>query len=279
MLRRLSLVLLAVWATSAWAQSVISAHSGVIHYVEGKATLDGKGVQPKFGEFPDVKPGQTLAVEGAPTEVLLTPGVFLRLDENSSFRMVSNKLDDTRVEIVSGSALIEVGELLQDNAITVLLHDAQIALLKKGLYRFDADPARLRVYDGEARVTSGSETIVAKKGREVEFGGVLSARNFDTKETDAFYRWSSRRAEYLAQANISAAKAAGGMGYTNSNWAWNPWYGMFTFIPMSGMYYSPFGWYFYSPRAVYYYVYAPAYSYGGGGAGRGASREHEPQTV
>src|ERR1041385_5281441 len=150
---------------AARSQSVISAHSGVIHYVEGKATLDGKGVQPKLGEFPDVKPGQTLAVEGAPTEVLLTPGVFLRLDENSSFRMVSNKLDDTRVEILSGSALIEVGELLQDNAITVLLHDAQIALLKKGLYRFDADPARLRVYDGEARVTSGPETIVAKKGR------------------------------------------------------------------------------------------------------------------
>ncbi len=197
----LSLALLA--AGSAWSQSVISAHSGVIHYVEGQITVDGTAVQPKFAEFPDVKPGQSLAAEDGRAEILLTPGVFLRLAEASSFRMLSNKLADTRVEILTGSAMVEVGELLADNAITLQFHDAQIALLKKGLYRLDSDGldsklGRLRVYEGEARVTSGSQTIAAKRGHEVEFGAVLESRNFDAKSTDAFYRWSARRAEYIA---------------------------------------------------------------------------------
>src|SRR5580698_1848377 len=107
MLGKLSLVLTVAMTSSAWAQSVISAHSGVIHYVEGQVTLDDTAVQPKFAEFPDVKQGQTLAAQDGRAEVLLTPGVFLRLAENSSFRMVSNKLSDTRVEVLSGNAMIE----------------------------------------------------------------------------------------------------------------------------------------------------------------------------
>ncbi len=245
-----------VLAGSVWGQSVISAHSGVIHYVEGQVMLDGQTVAPKFAEFPDVKTGQTLGAQDGRAEVLLTPGVFLRLSENSSFRMISNKLADTRVEILAGSALVEVGELLQDNAITLQFHDAQVALLKKGLYRVDADAGRLRVYDGEARVTSGSQTIIAKHGREVQLGAVLEAHGFDTKQTDAFYRWSARRVEYIAQANIVAAKSSGYASSGTSQWAWNPWFGMFTFIPSHGIYNSPFGYAFYSPVTVEY-VYAP----------------------
>src|SRR6202035_4433504 len=125
---RILFALTMLLTSSAWAQSVISAHSGVIQYTEGQVKLDGKTVQPKFAEFPDVKVGQTLAAEDGRAEVLLTPGVFLRVAENSAFRMVSNKLADTKVEIVSGTVVVEVSELLQNNAITLQVHDSQIAL-------------------------------------------------------------------------------------------------------------------------------------------------------
>jgi hypothetical protein len=273
---RFLLALTLVLTGSAGAQSVISAHSGVIQYTEGQVTLDGKTVQPKFAEFPDVKVGQTLAAQDGRAEVLLTPGVFLRVAENSSIRMVSNKLADTKVEIVSGTAVVEVSELLQNNAISLQVHDNQIALIKKGLYRIDADdPGRLRVYDGDARVTSGANsTVTAGRGREVVFGAVLEARNFDTKQTDAFYRWAARRDEYVAQANLVAAKSAGssfydvgsGLGYGATSgagaWAFNPWYGMFTFVPAYGMSMSPFGYSYYSPGTVGYFYGA---AYGGGG--------------
>lgn len=288
MLCRVALALVVLTAGSTWAQSVISAHSGVINYTEGQVQLDGKSVRLEPAKITDVKTGQTLSVEDGRAEVLLTPGVFLRLNENSSFKMLSSKLSDTRVEILTGTALIEVGELLQDNAITVAFQDATIELAKKGLYRIDADSARLRVYDGEAHVTSGTDVaVVAKKGREVLLGAVLQAHNFDTKQSDEFNRWSARRDQYVAQANVSAARTTGnyssgytsiGSGTGSGSWAWNPWFGMFTFIPYNGMYYSPYGYYYFSPRTVWS-VYQPYYgnfgnAYGSGRAAAVSSATH-----
>jgi hypothetical protein len=270
-------------------QSVISAHSGTIHYTEGQVSLDGGAVQSKFGEFPEVKPGQVLATQDGRAEILLTPGVFLRLAENSSFTMVSNQLSNTRLEIKSGTAMIEVGELLQDNAIAVAFHGADVSLGKRGLYRFDSDPNRFRVYEGDASiVTPSSDPTVVRKGHEIVLGDKLETQTFDAKNTDDFYRWSARRDEYVAQANISAAKSArdsgySGMGYNGTgyngagmtaglgSWAFNPWFGMFTYLPFDGTYFSPFGYGFYSPYAVggLYGPYSP-YLLGGGGGGTSA---------
>jgi len=247
-----------VFAAGAWAQSVISAHSGVIHYVEGDVTIDGTAVHPKFAEFPDVKSGQVLATEEGRVEVLLTPGVFLRLTDNSSVRMISNALADTRLEVVTGSALVEVGELLEHNAIAFDTAGAHLVLSKKGLYRITANPALLQVYDGQALVTTGSETVTAKKGHEIDVSAAKPVdTKFDTKNTDSFYRWSARRAEYVAAANVISARVASNSdyrsGYTGSGtgaWSWNPYFGMYTFLPGSGIYWSPFGSPFYSPGII-----------------------------
>jgi hypothetical protein len=288
-------------ASCAWGQSVISAQSGMVHYVEGKVLLEGQPVEPKFGDFPAVKNNEVLETAEGRAEVLLTPGVFLRLAENSSFKMLSNRLSDTAFEVLSGSAMVEVDELMKDNAITVRYKDATMALSKQGLYRVDADSGKLRVYDGEADVTYGIKTVQVHKGKQVELTETLLASTFDVKDTDAFYRWVSRRSEYIASANVSSARAAGnaplntsvpcaGQASTTANasfanaanpgtycnpwgspggppypygyngypgsfygagmWAWNPYYGMFTYMPGMGYGYSPFGWAIYSPVTV-----------------------------
>jgi hypothetical protein len=308
MLGRTVFALGLAFSGSMWAQAVISAHSGVIQLTEGTVELDGTAVQSpaRLGEFQDVKSGQTLTTKDGDAEILLTPGVFLRLAENSSFKMVSNKLTDTRVEVLSGTAMLQVGELLPDNAITVMYHNADIELSKRGLYRIDSAPeAKLRVYDGEAKVTSGDMSPVGlRKGREVVFGGdKLEAKNFDMKETDAFYRWNERRDQYVAQANITSARTAGtsgsgsgsgfysggmtsmagynGYGPGMGSWMFNPWFGMFTFMPYTGMYYSPFGYGYYSPFAVgSLYMPGSPYYMGGIPAGYGGvTRAGTPTTV
>ena len=250
-------------APAAWAQSVISAHSGIIHYVEGEVTIDGNAIHPKFAEFPEVKAGRLVATAEGRAEILLTPGVFLRMAENSSVRMVSNALADTRLELVSGSALIEVGELLEHNAISFEASGKHMELAKKGLFRIDANPAALRVFEGQARVSSGSESLTAHKGHQIDLETAkLTDTRFDTKDTDAFYRWSSRRAEYVAAANVVSARvtsnSAYSSGFANSPgaWSWNPYFGMFTFLPANGVYWSPFGSPFYSPAMVWA-VYMP----------------------
>jgi hypothetical protein len=283
---RIPLVLALAGSVCAWGQSAISAHSGMIHYVEGKVLLEGQPVDPKFGEFPEVKNDQVLQTEEGRAEVLLTPGVFLRVSENSSFRMLSNRLSDTALEMLSGSTMFEVDELLKDNAITVRYKDATVSLTKRGLYRFDAEAGRLRVYDGDAQAIYGVKTVEVHKGRQVELDETLTATNFDLKDTDAFYNWASRRSEYVAAANVSSARAAGNSGLgsgpgcggfastTNGTacnsgygspygyggyggygspygmWAWNPYYGMFAYVPGMGYGYSPFGWALYSPYTV-----------------------------
>ena len=205
-----------------------------------------------------------LAAEEGRAEVLLSPGVFLRLAENSSFRMVSNALSDTRIAVVSGSALIEVADLLPDNAITVEFRDTLIALPKRGLFRIEADIARLRVYEGEALLNPAADAVKVKKNREVDLDAAkLQTRNFDAKASDPFYRWSARRAAYVAAANIASARTAarsgyessgfgfGGVGRSYGSWSWNPWFGMYTYLPAAGIHMSPFGGLpYYSPGSI-----------------------------
>jgi len=267
-LRRLPVIFVSLAAVSAWGQNAISAKSGMVNYVEGSVLLDGKAVEPKFGNFPQVNDSQTLSTEEGRVEVLLTPGAFLRMAENSSFKMLSTRLSDTALEVLSGSAMIEVDELLKDNAITLHFKGGTVSVVKQGLYRFDTELSRMRVYDGEANVTFAEHNVNAKKGKQVVFGDTLVASSFDTKVTDPFYRWASRRAEYISMANVSSARTATANGYTSGSgssygtWAFNPWFGLYTFLPGVGYGYSPFGWGYYSPYTVGY-AYTP-YLYGGG---------------
>ena len=261
------------------AQSVISAKSGLIHYVEGQVYLGDQLVESKFGSFPDIKENAQLRSEEGRAEVLLTPGVFLRIGENSAIRMVTNRLIDTRVEFLSGSVLVEADELLKDNGVTIVYKDYTIQLQKKGVYRFDSDPAALRVYDGEVIAQYDGKSEEIKDGHLLSMNGEFKIARFDkNKDTDELYLWSRRRSEYLAMANVSAAKSLRDSGtyWSSSNWYWNPYFNMFTFIPGRGVYMSPFGYAFWSPFTVYNFLYSP-YSYygnygsyyGGGGSSRG----------
>jgi len=274
-------------AGSACAQYVISAHAGVVQYVEGRAYLNDQVVEPKFGQFPDIKENQEFRTEEGRAEILLTPGVFLRLGENSSIRMLSNHLTNTRFEVLSGSAMIECSDVPKDNSIEAVYKGNAIRFDKQGLYRIDTEPARVKVYEGEAVVTDGSGSLTVKGGKQTNLNGVLQAENFDRKDTDALYNWSDRRAAYVAKANIVSASTAGGSGYSGygngfgaydgigygpsflGGWAFNPFFGMYTYMPYSGFGYSPFGYTYFSPYTV---AYAPVYGSLGGYTSTGTTR-------
>lgn len=303
-----------------FGQQVISAHAGVVQYVEGDVTVGGEIINPKVGQFPSLKENDVLRTEQGRAEVLLTPGVFLRVGENSAVKMVSNRLTDTRIEFLQGSALVECDDLLKDNAVSILHSGASVGILKAGLFRFDGQPARVGVYNGEVKVTAADgKMTVLKNGHQATLEGTLEASKFDAKlEEDALYRWSSRRSDYVAMANVSAAKTAydsgnygggyggglsggigmggmgmgmGGMGMgmgygMGDSWAFNPFFGTYTFLPFDGTFMSPFGYAFWSPYSVWnmYSMYPSYYGYGpvGGGGyaagGRGLNSGATPYT-
>jgi hypothetical protein len=265
---------LALSAPGLLAQSVISAHSGVLNHYAGEVTIDGKAPQVKTGKFAEVGVNQELQTQIGRAELLLTPGVFLRAGENSAVRMDANKLSDTKITFLKGSAILNIVEVVKENSIAINYQDYSVTFLKSGIYRFDSEPAQLRVYTGEAVVTHGGSTIHLKDGRAVPFTPALVAEKFDNRNGDELYRWAKRRSEYIAVANLSAARRASN-GYSStgsSSWAYNPYYGLFTFIPGNGMICDPFSVFYgnryscyYSRSAAWRYYYPPVYNYGGGG--------------
>jgi hypothetical protein len=254
-----SAVLLAI-GPALQAQSVISARSGLIHHIEGTGvTLEGQPLKPKKAEFPQMKDGETLVTDAARVEVLLNPGAFLRMDEHSSLKLISGRLSDTRVEMLSGSAVLELDDLQKGNFLMLQFHDVKITPTKHGLYRMDAGQNRFRVFEGEAQVLRGDDAVQVKGGHQVEFDAVLASSKFRKKAQDSLDLWAAERSEEIALANFSSAnmvRRAGTSSYTSSGWYFNPYLSMFSYLPFSGYGYSPYGWLLYSPRTIVYY-YAP----------------------
>lgn len=235
---------------SLYAQYVISAHSGVVQYVEGKAYLNDTLVEPKFGNFLEIRENQELRTEEGRTEILLTPGVFLRMSEKSSIHMVSTRLTDTRIEILTGSAMVECDDAPKDNSVMLLYKGPSMLLVKHGLYRLDTNRARFQVYDGESIVKKESGQLTLKSGKRTALAGALIAETFDKRQGDELYIWSSQRSSYLAKANVASAMALRDSGPTSGSWSWNPMFGMFAFVPGRGTLDSPFGGSFWSPFTV-----------------------------
>lgn len=295
---------LGVW--TAQAQTVIGAKSGVINWAEGDVYLADKPYTMQPTQFGEVKENMVLRTEEGRAEILLPPGVFFRVGEKSSFKMISNRLIDTRVELLTGSAVMEVDDVDKNAAVTLVDKNATITLAKAGIYRFDTEPAQLKVYKGSADVEMGGQTMTVGAGKLLPLGGAVAvAEKFDIAQTDSLDHWSRRRAEVVANANVSAAKQAhyGGGGYGGlggyggyidpcatwgngpyggpygtgpiirplGTWGYNPWYGFGTYIPCNGRIYNPYGYYMWSPMAAYRQFYAPrpVYqpNYGGWGGG------------
>src|SRR3954453_14583464 len=80
------------------AQQLISAKSGLIHYAEGDAKIGEQTASPNNGIFQSLAVGKELTTGEGRAEMLLGPGQFVRLNENSSVKMISNKLDATRLD-------------------------------------------------------------------------------------------------------------------------------------------------------------------------------------
>jgi len=249
---RAAAILLSLAVPACWAQAVISAHSGMVNFVEGDVQLAGQPVKLDGAIFPEVKPGQTLSTQAGHAEILLTPGVFLRLDRNTSFQMISNRLADTQVEILSGSALVEADEVLRDNHVAVKVGDSETLLLKTGLYHFNADAGQVRAFKGKAQVSDAANSTELKGGRTLLVGSSLTPDRFDkNKSKDELYAWSEGRDQRLEIANIAVARRTSSNTFSNSLWAWDPWMNAYTFLPHSGWAYNPYGVPWYSPGSVW----------------------------
>jgi hypothetical protein len=244
---------------------------GTINYIEGKALIDGHALSQNSAGSTQLAVGQSISTQNGKVEMLLTPGIFLRVGDNSTVRMISPGLANTTLALEKGRAMVEVAEIRPENNVRIIEGSESTQLLKPGLYDFDGDQGQIRVFDGEAQVQTAGQQIDVKRGHNLNLHatGRLKARKFDRKAyEDDFYRWASLRAYYVAEANVDAARTYGGGaaswyggGWYGDGWYWDPWFEAYTFIPGDGIFFSPFGCGFYSP---WFAFRAPYYGYGYG---------------
>jgi hypothetical protein len=267
----------------------ISAKPGAVNFVEGNVLLDGQPMLASGLKSIFLNAGSLLETREGKAEVLLTPGVFLRVGENSQVRMLRPSLIGTQIAIESGESMLEVDEYIRDSHLAVTCRGASIEIEKTGLYRFNADgEASVAVIDGKAQVSFGEKHENVGRGHEAILSDALKTRKFNKDREDELYAWSNIRAQYNASLSYQAARSVsnssfgggygGYNGFYGSGWLWNSGFNSWLWMPGNTAFFSPFGWGFYGPGTVAYapVVVVPVAVRGGGVYGSVPVRHPHP---
>ena len=216
-LSMIGVALLIAFGVAAQAQNrekfVISAKAGGVNLVSGNVTVQRKDVQrPEALTANDnLEMGDSVTTgAGGRVEVLLNPGTYLRVDENSEFQLTDASLDNLRVKLVKGSALVEAtGDDETTLSIGFTTPQTEALIVKRGIYRFNILPnamTEIAVRKGRAFYGAGVVNVI-KGGQKVLIGnGQAEVTKWNKKDEDAFDLWSKQRASCWRR-RISGFKA------------------------------------------------------------------------
>ena len=186
---------------------VISAKAGGINYITGDVIVTRKGAQTPetLTDKDNLESGDVVETNGdGRIEVLLNPGSYLRVGENSEFEFTSSSLDRLSIKLRRGSAVIEaVGT--DDTALWLEVQTPQTRaeIVKRGVYRINVLPTgETEVLVRKGRALVGANSEVVKGGQKIIVGrGRVETAKIDKKLQDSLDLWSRERAEYLASIN------------------------------------------------------------------------------
>lgn len=284
-----ALALAALFGVAANAQHLISSKAGFVNRVEGKVHIlrhDGdENERGRASLGTQMRDGDRVMTEaGSRAEVLLNPGSYLRLDENTVVRALNTSLTQIRFELVKGAAIVEIGQVEKKNPIEIVAPGGTLTLAKDGLHRIDArrEPTIVMVRQGELQVGTRQEfaanrTFKIGRGKTAQLTGApkLALAKLDKDAVDEFDRWSFDRAQTLMAANISTLRRSRTMSALSYGWMYDPFYNCYTYIPGRGLFFSPYGFGFFRSYgdSLAYWPYGYGYGgygggyYGGGGGG------------
>ena len=259
---------------------VISAHAGGVNAVTGRAAMRtrGNGDWQQLTSKEDLEKGDVVrtGLDGR-VEMLLNPGSYLRIGENSEVELTDNSLENLEVRLLRGTAIVEVtGADDTELLINITTPHTRMAIVRRGLYRVNVvpgDATELIVRKG--RVMLDRTHTKVKGGNKVIFSensfSVAKLKKED-KTRDNLEAWSKDRAQTLARANSSLSRrdinlllASARFDYwfdsfagRSGCWLYLRSCGCYTFFPFSYGWGSPYG-----------SVYSASFFAGGYCCGRG----------
>jgi hypothetical protein len=266
---------------------VISARAGGVNAVTGRATVltQGNTVWQQLTITEDLQTGDIVKTDAdGRLEMLLNPGSYLRLGENSEFELTNNSLDNLEIRLLRGTAVVEAtGSDDSRMQINISTPHTKLAIVRRGLYRLNVVPGdntelivrkgRVMLDRSQTRINGGNKVVFSN---ETFF--VAKMKDADKKKVDGFDTWSKDRSKTLAQANRKILRremnmlwaTAGGRWFRNTAagspglWYFNSRFSCYTFVPFYMGWGSPYG-------SSYSSAFFPGYYCGSCGRGRGSS--------
>jgi len=268
----------------------ISAKAGGVNAVSGQVMVKRVGQAPQLlTSQDDLASGDVVNTgAGSQAEILLNPGTYLRLAEDTEFELVDNALDSLLVKLNKGSAIIEAtgpGEL--EMRIPIITQQQKMTIVRAGIYRINVRPGITELFVWKGRMAlSGDRPDIIKSGKKITFSSAgQSIAKLEKTEQDQFDDWSKLRGQTLARANVKLSTRTLN-GYLSSSawarpdasfgryglWTWSAFSSCYTFLPFYGGWGSPYG--------NNYGLFAPhGFGYGYPGYYRGISPRNSNENV
>jgi hypothetical protein len=243
---------------------VISARAGGVNAVTGKTGVPSKGssIWEQLTIKDNLEGGDVVktGLDGR-VEILLNPGSYMRVGENSEFELTSNSLDNLEVRVIRGTAIVEAtGAEDTELLINITTPHAKMAIVRRGLYRVNVVPGDVtEVIVRKGRLLLSDPDAKIKAGKKLIFSGnsysVAALTDAEKKDVDSFDLWSKDRAHVVAKANqqlTSRDRRILRSGFTDDwafrfspqiggIWFFDSLFGCYSFMPFYAGWGSPYG--------------------------------------
>lgn len=231
-------------ATLAMAEPTRMPMPGSLNSVEGRVILDGQRAQPREIRRESLLPGQVIRTRQGKAGLLLTPGSYLRIGDNSEVQMLSTTLANTQVKVMKGMALLDARAGYKHDLV-IVMDGTRTRIRKNGIYGFNANRKSVSVLRGKAIVYERNSHVTLKHKRQLYIAGQepfevrkLNKRAF---KSSPLYQWNKVRSRYEFRARRSVQQAIAQSGHWyGPGWYWSGFWGFYTYLHSSGMYHSPF---------------------------------------
>jgi hypothetical protein len=242
---------------------VISARAGGVNAVTGRASMHPRGNSEwqQLTIKEDLETGDVVrtGLDGR-VEMLLNPGSYMRIGENSEFELADNSLENLEVRLIRGTAIVEAtGAENTELLINIVTPHTRLAIVRRGLYRLNVVPGdgtelivrkgRVMLDDSHTKVKGGNKVVFSSGSFSIAKLGQTDKKNPDNLES-----WSKQRAETVAQANqkirgrdmsllMASMNAAWDRRFSPAYgiWMFNAGYSCYTFVPFFNGWGSPYG--------------------------------------
>jgi hypothetical protein len=211
-------------------QYVVSVKAGLVNHVQGTANVAEM-------EMARAQRPIRTGTDGY-AEILLSPGSFLRLGENSEAIINDADLSHVVVTLTHGPAVIEVIEISKSAPLTVTTGNLTTKIVSDGIYRFADGIATVIL----GKLQTGDGKLTYEKGWQVFFQDNYRARKASKIPVNGLDVYSEARSALNARINMSLAAAMHGPVDPGiyDLWLYSDVFDSYSFIPR-GIFRSPYG--------------------------------------